>query len=209
MGFKLIAQLTLILAAVIIFLTFIQPSLIQMKDTQDELFQYSEAVSKASQFNARLRELIGIRDSFAQEDIDALERLLPTHIDSISVMRDIEAIFANNNVVITTLTADDLIDPITDIAIESPIVVEAQPTNGLAYQDFKVAFIGSYSQLRDILFQTEMSATLLEVIELSFGTVDQADADDEGDTPIIVESTDGEFSFTITYRTYALPVSGI
>ncbi len=210
MGFKLIAQLTLIVAAVVILLTFIQPSLLQMKSTQDELFQYSEAVSKASQFNARLRELIGIRDSFAQEDMAALEKFLPTEIDSINIMRDIETVFNNNNVTITSLTADEPVDPVTDIAVESPIIIESQQTmNGLAYQDFKVTFVGTYWQLRDILFQTEMNNALLEVVELSFGASNQDDADDEGDTPVVIEGQDGIYSFTITYRTYALPLTSL
>ena len=211
MGFKLIAQLTLIVAAVVILLAYIQPSLLKMKDTQDELFQYSEAVSKASQFNARLRELIQIRDSFSPEDLDALEKFLPTEIDTISIMRDIEAIFASRGITVASINAEEMVGPVDDIIIvDSPVVIEAQQrVKDLSYQDFNVSFIGSYEQLREILALTEMSDSLLEVTELSFGSVQEGDADDEGDLPIIIENEGDRYSFSITYRTYALPVKNI
>lgn len=181
-----------------------------MKDTQDELFQYSEAVSKASQFNNRLRELIAIRDAFDPADVSSLERLLPSKIDQMEVMRAIEAIFESRNIPIASLTAEDEVSPVTDIAVESPVIVK-QENGELSYQDFKVVFSGSYANLRDILALTEMSASLLEVVELDFGSGvnSQTDVDDEGASPIVAQQGNDQHQFSLTFRSYGLPVTSI
>lgn len=198
MGFKLIAQIVLILTAFIIIFTFVTPTLATIKENQDELFQYKEAVLKASQFNARLQELISIRDSFPQENMTSLDLFLPSSIDQVSVMRDIEAIFSTVQLPITSLGANEEVSPTTDIPLEGIESVTVVPT--LTYQDFEVTFTGTYEQVKNILLLTEANATVLEVIELEFD-VNMKSPDEEGAVP------EGEYAFTMILRTFGLTAS--
>lgn len=196
MGFKLIAQLVLIVTALTIIFTFVTPSLATIKSNQDELFQYKEAVLKASQFNARLQELISIRDSFAQEDMDSLELFLPARIDKVSVMKDIESIFASNNVLITSIKSNEEVSPIQDAVLEGIEAAAAAPE--ISYQDMEVSFSASYQQLKEILMLIEANVTLLEVMELSFNVNTKNAPNEEVAVP------SDHYGFVLTLRTYGL-----
>ncbi len=195
MGLKLIAQIVLIATAFIIVFTFVTPTLATIKENQDELFQYKEAVLKASQFNARLQELISVRDSFTQEDMTDLDLLLPSSIDQVGVMRDIEAMFATAQVPLLSLGANEEVSPITEVPIEGIESVTTVPV--LTYQDFEVSFNGSYDQLKTILSLIEANSTLLEVTELEFD-VNMKGPDEEG------AMEEGEYAFKLILRTFGL-----
>jgi hypothetical protein len=208
MGYKLIAQITLIVAAFVIVFSFTQPSLQKIKVTQDELFQYSEAVSKASQFNARLRELISVRDSFSQDDLASLEKLMPATIDQLQIMKEIEDIFASKNIAVTSLSAQELVIPSTDVAVESDILVETPNNSKMSYQDFDVTFEGTYWDIRDLMLLIEASDSLLEVMELEFDTTPKADVGDADGEQVTQDST-GIHTFSLILRAYGLPVTTI
>lgn len=205
MGFKLIAQLTLITAGLVLIFAYIQPSLADMKTKQDELQEYNDAVAKASEFNARLRELINIRDSFSANDIRALEKFVPTEIDQLKIMSEIAGILSSRNITITKMMAHEIVDPLEGIELETGVIPEGGIYSDLSYQDFEVTFRGTYTDLRDVLVYTEASDSLLEVTELNFDTSTEAEIDEQGNP--IDNSRDGIHVYNIVFRTYGLPLT--
>lgn len=200
MGYKLIAQLTLIVAALVLIFVYIQPALGEMKSRQDELFQLNETIAKATDFNVRLRELISIRDSFSSSDIRALEKFVPTEIDQLKTMSEIAGIFSSRNITVHSLLAHEVVDPFGDISFESGVVTDSGVYTDLSYQDFEVAFTGTYLDLRDVLMLTEASDSLLEVVELNFDTASDAVEDATQNV------ARGEHAYNIVFRTYGLPI---
>lgn len=195
MGFKLIAQIVLIVAAFVIIFTFILPTFDNIKSSQNELFLYEDAVSKAAEFNQRLRELISVRDSFSSSDLQTIELFVPTSINKVQVMMDIESIFANRDITISSLTAKEEVVP-------SSIVLEGQDTNigdtGIVYQDYEILFTATYEQMKEMLMLLEANMTLLEVMELTFDTIVPVDPSAEG------APQEGEYAFTLVVRAYGL-----
>lgn len=205
MGYKLIGQFTLIIASLVILFAFVQPSLQNIKAKQDELFQYNEAIAKAAEFNARLRELTVIRDSFSSSNLDDLERFVPTSIDQLRTMSEIAGIFSSRDITVTSLLARDVVNPMTDVALESGVISESLLTSNLSYQDFEVSFVGTYEQMKEVLMLTEASDSLLEVVELSFDTApDAIDIDEEGNA--VAQAGLGNHNYKIIFRTYGLPI---
>jgi hypothetical protein len=200
MGFRLIVQVALIAASLVIFFTFVQPTLIKIKGVQDDIFQYKDAIDKASQFNARLRELVTIRDSFSQDDMRRLERFIPTNIDTLATMKDIEGIFTRTGANVISLSAKDLVAPSANRSFDDGNL--GAVTDGaldLPYQDFIVSFQGDYWKLRDILAALEANDQLLEVVNLSFDLAQEQKIDTEQEAP----QPSGTYSMTI--RTYSMP----
>jgi hypothetical protein len=204
MGYKLFAQLALIVAALVLLFAFVQPALGTIKVKQDELFEYNDAIEKVKQFNARLQELISIRDSFSGDDIQALEKFVPTQIDQLKVMSEIAGIFSSRNVPITLFTAGELVNPASDILLEHGILENGESYSNVTYQDFEVTFTGTYDQLREILMLTEASDSLLEVMELNFSTSVANEISEEGNPA--EQTPSGEHSYKIVFRTYGLPI---
>jgi hypothetical protein len=205
MGYKLITQTVLIAASLVIIFAFIQPWLGEIKGKQDQLLEINETLARASQFNARLRELISIRDSFAQSDIDALEKFVPTSIDQLRTMSEIAGIFTLRGIAVKSMTAEEMVNPAQgDVEFESGIVPETSANADLSYQDYSVVFDGTYEQMRDVLLLTEASDSLLEIVDLHFNTTVKKEIDENGE--ITVPTGENEFTFTIVFRTYGLPI---
>lgn len=210
MGFRLLTQIVLIVASLVILFTFVQPTFSKIKVTQDELYQYKEAVKNASAFNARLQELLSIKQSFPGTDLAALERLMPASIDTIDTMRTISEIFATRNVAITSMIPADPVSPISDISLETNATVQMPERMDVSYQDFEVTFTGTYWEMRDILLLSEASNPLLEIVSLNFTTAPAPEVDDEEDTTAQQPAlSPDEAMFTIVFRTYGLPLSSI
>lgn len=203
MRYSLITQVLLIGISLVIVFTLIRPMLGEIRDIQDQVFVYSDTVAKASQFNARLQELIQIRDSFSERDMLMLENFMPTTIDTLKVMNDIESIFKSKEIPIISLTAKDVVAPVTDIAIEGDIIIEEAPQED-NYQDYELTFAGSYDQLKEILLLLERNATLLEVIELEFETKQSEEIGTESKVENLEE---GMLNFALTLRTYSLALT--
>ncbi len=206
MRYSLLTQIVLIVISLVIIITVAKPMLTDIKNVQDEIVVYTDAVDKAKQFNARLQELIAIRDSFSQENMVRLERLLPTEIDVPKIMRDFESIFSQKQLSLSSISA-------TDAAGGGSSVEPTYDENGeliasndvpLTYKNFKVAFTGSYKNLKDILGAAELNQALLEVVSLKFTqNSNTTDANVAGGT-----AKDSDlFDFEIVYRVYGLAVA--
>lgn len=204
MRYTLITQIALIAISLVIIFSFIKPMFADIKESQNELFEYSEAVSKASQFNARLQELIAIRNSFSQGDVELLENFIPTEVDTLKIMKDIESIFALNSIEIVSLSVSDEVKPINSASLESDVLVKDLGID-IYYRDFAIKFNGSYEELKNVLMFSETNSSLLEVVELSFDTV--ADAQVASDAEASVTADEGELSFSIVFRAYGLQAS--
>jgi hypothetical protein len=197
MRYTLIAQVVIIGLSIGIMFVFIRPMFAEIKVTQDKIFQYSNVVAKASQFNARLQELLSIQNSFSASDRSVLENFIPNEIDVVDVMKNIETIFALSEVTISTLAAQELQVPNIDYTLEVYEGELPQEPPSTIYQDFDVTFNGTYEDVKEVLVLAEANATLLEVVKLKLDPV----ANNDDDAPVAEE---GEYAFSITFRAYAL-----
>lgn len=202
MRYSLITQVLLISISLVIVFTLIRPMLSEIRDIQDQVFVYSDTVAKASQFNARLQELIEIRDSFSGRDMIMLEKFMPTTIDTLAVMNDIESIFKTKEIPIISLTATEVVAPVTDIAFEGDVILEESQDDN--YQDYELTFAGTYEQLKEILLLLERNATLLEVIELEF---EKNQSEEIGSESKAEDLEEGMMSFALKLRTYSLALT--
>jgi len=203
MRYSLLTQIALIGISIVVVLTVAKPMFSDIKNVQDEIFIYKDAVDKAQQFNSRLQELIAIRDSFSSEDMVRLDRLLPTKIDIPKTMRDFETIFSLQQLTLSSLKA------VTSTG-QSPAAEAVYDENGelvasadipLSSQDFEVKFTGSYENLKDVLTAAELNETLVEVTSLKFGRhVEVIDLS----KPASADKDAEQFDFSIVFRAYGL-----
>lgn len=202
MRYTLITQVALISIALIIVFAFVKPLLGEIKTSQDEIFLYADAVDKATQFNQKLQSLIAKRDAFSATDKVSLSTFIPTKIDSIKVMRDIQGIFATANKPIISLTATDVVLPQTDPGFNSQVAAPT-PSNS-THQDFNITFVGNYSDVKNILQMVNKNETLLEVMELSFEKVDSAVPNTSEKKNAPENLPKGLFRFHLIIRTFAV-----
>lgn len=203
MRFTLITQVVLLTLSVAIIFLFIKPALAEIKIIQDDLLVYSDAVAKASEYNDQLQKLITDRDSFSQADLEKLEQFVPTTIDTIAIMHEIENIFASSAIKITSLIAKASTAPVAEIYVEGEIAPQDSQAQ-TASQDFEIKFNGDYDALKTMLGILEANARLLEVISVSYGTASGESEGGEG-----VKDDSSLQSFTLVLRAYALSADGL
>ena len=202
MGHKLIAQILLVIVSVVIIFTYIKPTFADIKNTQDELYEYNDALAKASEFNQRLRELIAIENSFSRTDLTALDKFLATSINDAQVMRDLENIAFLSGVTLDSVSAGELSE-----GAESGVVVEtvdAEMNNlddeNLVHQDFELSVSATYEDIKNFLARVEANDYVLEIISLELGN---ATAEDGGEEEVVVNPADQEYPLELTLRVYA------
>lgn len=164
MKYNSLVQLGLIVISITIIFTYIQPTFADIRLVQDELFEYTDAVEKAGEFNQRLNELASVASSISEQDMARLNRLLPENVDSAQVMRDLEVLVERSELTLASLEADEEFAPSLPEDFQAN---EQQLT--LSYQDFMLAVEGSYEDIKRLFNDIEGNDYLLEIIKLEFG----------------------------------------
>ncbi len=208
-------QVVLIGAACVIIFTYVMPKFEDTKAIQDDIFKYSDAVDKASQYNERLQELLATKESFPQEGLVSLEKFIPLSIDEIAIMHDLESILLGTNILPTSMTVAEEIAPFSEASVEEEIVYNADGTvmetvkptitSGIYSRDIKVMFSSSYEDMKNALAQIEANPALLEVVEFTLKP-----ATGGGQTGANTETQsrkNGEYNFELTLRAFGLTPS--
>lgn len=202
MGNKLLTQVILVITAGTIIMTYIRPAFTEISNTQDEIARFESTVSQAAQLNSALGELVATEQSISDRERSALQRYLPTEVQDVVVMRDIQNIFQISDIPITSLSSVSAEGfQSSEATVEgSEVAQEDTGAPSLIFRDFKLSFFGTYQQLKRIMERLEINAYPLEVVELNFTSPrdPEAAAEDSGLPPGVME-------YDMTLRAFALP----
>ncbi len=202
MHYKILSQLILLIISIAVFVTYIQPTFSKLQLVEQEISQFKEAVSKASQFNQLLNSLTNTLNTITQTDLQILEKYLPNTIDSVLVAKDLETLIEKNGLFPKTIGIEDLIRDSdstvkkiqfdnNDNFVEESTITKLQ--NEVTAQSFKVSIQGSYESFKMFLRDVEVNAYPLRVSEL---TVVLPVANEKGGPSDI-------YTFDVTFETYA------
>jgi len=205
MGNKLLIQVILILTSVTIIVTYIRPAFADIALIQDDIARYNNTVSKASELNAALQDLVSTERSISPQELRSLQTYLPSQINDVLIMRDIQNIFKSINVPISTLTS------VSTNAFQSTVpmvegatgrMVPDQSTPSMIFRDFQLSFFGTYDHLKIIMQGLEINAYPLEVVEVLF-----VSPQDPANTRSDFGLPPGVMKIDMTLRAFALPGS--
>lgn len=201
MGNSLLTQVVLLVTSATIILTYIQPSFSAIADVQDDIARYETTVSKASELNAALGELVAAERSISASETRRLKQYLPNEIDDVLIMRDIQNIFKIVDIPITELNSASSDSFATKARVEGRdrgAVDETAPP--LTFKDFQLSFFGTYDQLKSVLQGLEVNAFPLEVVELTFSSAPDVESRDQD-----IGLPPGVVRYDLTLRAFALP----
>lgn len=156
----LFSQLMLTILSVLIIVTYIKPSLQDMKSIQDNIATYKQEQTKVSTVNEKLARLTASVQNIPEEDSKRLLTYMPNEVDTIAVPRDIKAMTDGAGVILKDIKYQGEQKPAIGVAVD-PAQAFAPDAHA-----FEVTVVGSYSQLKDLFAQFEHNAYPLEVREL-------------------------------------------
>jgi Tfp pilus assembly protein PilO len=105
---RYIVPLILCIAAVGLFILYINPTYQASQALAAQNASYNEALSKAAQLHAVRDQLLAKRNSFSNDDITKLQSVLPDNVDNIRLIIDINNIAAQHGLSLSAVSLGDL-----------------------------------------------------------------------------------------------------
>lgn len=180
MSSQFIIQLSLVVIAVVVGVTFIRPTLADISVVQGEIMDLEQSLQTAKEANAILSEKTAQVERFSDADRERLNRFLPASVNPIAVMRDIEIVANDNRVSVETLEADFSSTVASSESSNRPGNVGEQSGEALRSDmvdlettTISVSVLGSYQNTKAFLAALERNVYPLEPVGL-----DMAPADD-------------------------------
>lgn len=162
----LISQIIAIGLAVGIVVFFVRPTFTEIGDLQTEVQQYAVERERVTETNRDLATRVAELESVAVADRARLATYLPTFIDEVAVLRDIEIIAQNAGVNYTTLQYNgELIDTSDEARLGTVSESSVQ-------HEFNLTIEGSYSRLKDFFSLLEQNQYPLQVYMLDISALD-------------------------------------
>ncbi len=200
MGFKATTQIILVIVSLVVIFTYIKPALLDIRTTQDELFQYSNAIDTADQLSALLSDLLATVSSFSASNLAALYEYLPDEVDTVQVMADISAIADKQGIRVVSLEVGDLELPQENVVLEG----EEISTSLLSFVDFDIKLNGSYESMKSFLKTLEQNKYPLEIMELSFGNGIKSE-DEVSEVSTVTDTINQDYQIVVRAYAYTSP----
>ncbi len=101
--FKFIIPLFLIVLSGGLFFTYINPAYTETSDLKEVQQEYDNALTKSKELREVRQELLAKYNSFSEEDIKRIGKLLPDNIDNVKLIMEINQIAVRNGGMIRSI----------------------------------------------------------------------------------------------------------
>ena len=135
-----------------------------IKSLQAQVAAFDDALDKAQDLKKRRDELLSKRNTFAAENIQKLERILPDNVDNIRFVIDINGIAARHNLTLRNVALGSISDAKT--ARSALAVGSSGDPVGSAEISFSVA--ATYEEFLAFLQDLEHSLRIVDIEKISF-----------------------------------------
>jgi hypothetical protein len=179
---KLILPISFLVISVGLFFLVIDPSYLEIKELNANIATYNTALSNSTDLQKTRDSLIGTYKNIKIEDKDRLEHLLPSSVNNIELILEIEKIANLKNMVIKDIKFDtkdsgsteeadtnnptgDQEAPKTTEVVSAKSKVESLPY-GIFEMEFKVE--GKYDTFVSFLKEIEHNLRLVDMKSISF-----------------------------------------
>jgi len=192
---KLISSILFIVITVVIFFVAIDPIYEDVKQLRTDVSTYNVALDNSTELQKTRDSLIETYKNLKQEDKDRLAHFLPSTIDNIELILEIEKIanihgmpIGNINFEAKNLGNED------KQSADNNVVVESTPDDNLPYGVFPMEFTieGDYNTFISFLKDLEENLRLIDIKSIAFSVPDSG----AGSTNI--------YSYTFKIETYWL-----
>lgn len=176
---RLAIPIILVTVAFGLFFGYIDPTYQYTKELRAEEKTYDEALNQSRELQEIRDALLSRYNTFSQQDLDRLEKLLPNHVDNVRLILDIDSIASKYNMRARNVTVSGSSSEDTNIIRANQSVVDS------VVLSFSVA--ATYNNFIRFIKDLESSLRIVDLVGLSFSAT-------EGDA----------FNFNISIKTYWL-----
>lgn len=180
--FKSLTPTLSIIAAIVLYFFFISPQITEIKNVNAQIGTYKATIEQYEDYNTTVQALKDAKNSINIADVQRLEQMIPSSIDTTRTLVDLEAMAQKHGLLFGNV-ATEMLDGIAE-----PEEGEAEVSGGdLVVNGISFEVIGTYEQFKMFLAEMESSLELMEVTEMS-----------------LLAATDTFQQYSIVIQTYAL-----
>ena len=198
---NLIVPILFILASAGLFFMYIDPSYQGIQSLQQQNARLEQALEKARELQAVRDQLLSKYNTFAAEDLERLQKLLPDNIDNVRLILDLDNIAAQYGLIINDfgfVDADDFGVPGPEVSPEAPGNTGGgpglTPTGAQLYQSVLLEFSVDATYEEFLRFASDLEKSL-RVVDVSAVALDPGTGDDQ----------EQAYSYRVGIKTYWLP----
>ena len=199
---KLIFSISFIIIALGLFLAVINPLFGEVNQLRTDVSTYNVALNNSTELQKTRDSLINVYKSVKKEDIDRLNHFLPSTINNIELILEIEKIANLHGMPIGNIRFDtkSLENQTTTTQTDNIVVAESDPADNLPYGIFPMEFTieGKYETFVEFLKDLEHNLRLVDIESISFN-VPSVTVSPTGGT-----SNSSVYSYTLKVDTYWL-----
>ncbi len=178
---RLLAITVLFLGALAIFFVPARSAFDSTAPEKAKIADLQSALDNAEKIDAEREKLQAKYTSFTKDDIDKLNKLLPSTVDSVRLVIDINTIASRQGLVLTNVT----ILPRQNVSAGTAVVGPVSDLFEAIQVDFTVT--GDYPSFKNFLNDLAHSVRILDVEKIAFAS-----------------TKEGQYSYTLSIKTYWL-----
>jgi Tfp pilus assembly protein PilO len=206
MTYKLLRQVIILGLSIAIIFAFIQPKLVELRDVQAEIDEYTTAVNNATQFTNELQSQLNQINSISRADEQALETFLPRTIDAVVISRDLQTIAQRNSMRVETIS---YAEPVTEETVRS-IQDPSFDTSEAAAEDIEpiltrtpvtITVQGSYESFIGFLRSLEANVYPLRVTNIAVSFAEPSE-----ELRAVITEPIGAYTVTLEATSMEIPI---
>lgn len=195
---KLISSIIFIITAILVFSFIANPLYGEVKKLKEDVSTYNVALNNSTELQKTRDSLINTYKNIKIEDKDRLTHLLPSTIENIPLILEIEKIANLHGMPLNNIKFDTKNLESKDVTNKDNLVItEDDPLANLPYNIFPMEFVieGKYDTFVSFLKDLEDNLRLVDIKYISF-VVPASVANSKADSSI--------YSYTLRIETYWL-----
>ncbi len=177
---SLIIQLCMIAIAAVIWWLFILPIFDSIKTSQQTTAHYQAEIEKVNSVNATLQKNQTLIESISLTNQQRLDRFMPTDIDTVAVLRELQYLLEQYDVTITALSAEAGTNATANSDVDSDVGDAVAVLSPIQKTPITVSFVSSYAVMKEVLAKLERNDYVYEIAK---ATITPGASDDDSASP--------------------------
>lgn len=153
----------LIVLSIGLFYLYINPSFMNVQTLIGTEHQYQDALSKASELGARRDQLLTKYNSFSQDEINRLNRILPDSVDTVKLITDLDSVAGKYGITLHSIN-------VTQALLDNSQSINTNEASTTPYNTTTInfGFSATYPNLVLFLKDMEKSLQMVDIKSVSF-----------------------------------------
>ncbi|PIP86708.1 hypothetical protein COV42_02600 [Candidatus Campbellbacteria bacterium CG11_big_fil_rev_8_21_14_0_20_44_21] len=154
----------LIVLAVVVFFSFVNPTYEEVRALSEESAQFDNALNRSKELQSVRDELLSRYNTFSNENLDRIEKLLPDNLDNVRLILDLDGIASKYGMLIKNVSIADKEEETSGVVL---------PQSPVGKMELSFAMTGSYSEFKKFMSDLEQSLRIVDLKRLSFKPQEQ------------------------------------